>query len=205
MDLSNQFVQSLEVQEEMILGPGHRMKRREVYLRGYIPTSITTYVYIYIYLGMWINAFFSHSLSMPIILGSIMIINMIALLLSYITLVVGQRTEIPDFASSSMTVASSQLDQLAQFALDETKKVIHHSKGNCTLENLRFRRDWRAFSTTEKKAYLESVLCLQALPSRTPSTLAPGAKTRYDDFVATHINQTGFIHRSVWAYMIQYA
>jgi tyrosinase len=134
---------------------------------------------------------------MSIILRFIMIIDMIALLLSAITLVVGQRTELPDFASSSMTVASSQLDQLGQFALDVTKNVIHHSTGNCTLETLRFRRDWRAFSTLEKKAYLESVLYLQALPARTPSMLAPGARTRYDDFVATHINQTDFIHRSV--------
>ncbi|KAJ6033027.1 hypothetical protein N7444_010798 [Penicillium canescens] len=35
-----------------------------------------------------------------------------------------------------------------------------------------------------------------ALPSRTPSYQGPGAKTRYDDFVATHLNQTLFIHRT---------
>lgn len=33
-----------------------------------------------------------------------------------------------------------------------------------------------------------------AKPARTPSSLAPGAKSRYDDFVATHINATNTIH-----------
>ena len=90
-----------------------------------------------------------------------------------------------------------QLEQLAQFALHTTQNTIAGQRTSCTLENMRIRRNWRAFSTEEKKAYIESVLCLQALPSRTPPDLAPGAKTRYDDFVATHINQTDFIHRSV--------
>jgi tyrosinase len=31
-------------------------------------------------------------------------------------------------------------------------------------------------------------------PSKIPPGLAPGAKSRYDDFVATHINQTRTIH-----------
>jgi len=122
-------------------------------------------------------------------------INILALLL-YFTFVFGQKLEIPNFASFSTAIASSQLDQLARFALNMTKSIINHS-GNCTLENLQIRRDWRAFSDSEKKAYLKSVLCLQALPARTPSNLAPGARTRYDDFVATHINQTLMIHRTV--------
>lgn len=36
--------------------------------------------------------------------------------------------------------------------------------------------------------------CLQSKPAKTPASVAPGAKTRYDDFVATHINQTLTIH-----------
>ena len=54
-----------------------------------------------------------------------------------------------------------------------------------------------AFSTSEKKAYINAVLCLQSKPALTPSSLAPGAKTRYDDFIATHINQTLIIHFTV--------
>lgn len=40
------------------------------------------------------------------------------------------------------------------------------------------------------------MLCLQATPAKTPSELAPGAKTRYDDFVVAHINQTFYIHNN---------
>lgn len=114
----------------------------------------------------------------------------------FLTLAFGQ-SGLPEHASSSTAIASRQLDQLAQFALNVTKDTIRNLKGNCTLETLQIRRDWRAFTPTEKKAYIRSVLCLQALPARTPSNLAAGAKTRYDDFVATHINQTLFIHRTV--------
>ncbi|KAE8321207.1 hypothetical protein BDV39DRAFT_19712 [Aspergillus sergii] len=105
---------------------------------------------------------------------------------------------LPTTASSSTAVASSQLDQLANFAYNITTDSVaggsESKRGGCTLQNLRVRRDWRAFSKTQKKNYINSVLCLQKLPSRTPAHLAPGARTRYDDFVATHINQTQIIH-----------
>jgi tyrosinase len=105
---------------------------------------------------------------------------------------------LPTTASSSTAVASSQLDQLADFAYNVTTDNVSSSKrGGCTLQNLRVRRDWRAFTTPQKKAYINSVLCLQKLPSRTPAEKAPGAKTRYDDFVATHIDQTLRIHYTV--------
>lgn len=37
-------------------------------------------------------------------------------------------------------------------------------------------------------------MCLQGKQPQTPSSLAPGAKTRFDDWVVTHINQTSTIH-----------
>ena len=108
---------------------------------------------------------------------------------------------LPTTASSSTAVASSQLDQLADFAYNVTTDNVaggsESKRGGCTLQNLRIRRDWRTFSKTQKKDYINSVLCLQKLPSRTPAHLAPGARTRYDDFVATHINQTQIIHYTV--------
>ncbi|KAE8158513.1 hypothetical protein BDV40DRAFT_20072 [Aspergillus tamarii] len=105
---------------------------------------------------------------------------------------------LPTTASSSTAVASSQLDRLADFAYNVTTDNVaggsEAKRGGCTLQNLRIRRDWRTFSKAQKKDYINSVLCLQKLPSRTPAHLAPGARTRYDDFVATHINQTQIIH-----------
>lgn len=65
------------------------------------------------------------------------------------------------------------------------------------MEKLRVRRDWRAFSRAQKRAYIESVLCLTHLPSSTPAKDARGAKNRYDDFVAVHIVKSDFVHRTV--------
>lgn len=112
-------------------------------------------------------------------------------------------TTVPPRASRSPIVAATQLEQLATFALGVASENItshnpHHRQG-CTKETLRVRRNWRSFSTPEKKAYIGSILCLQQKPARTPSHLAPGARTRYDDFVATHINQTLQIHYTVCA------
>lgn len=41
------------------------------------------------------------------------------------------------------------------------------------------------------------MLCLQSLPAQSDPDFAPGAQTRYDDFVAIHINKTLEIHGTV--------
>jgi tyrosinase len=53
-----------------------------------------------------------------------------------------------------------------------------------------------ALSKSERLAYVNAVKCLQSLPPRTPAAVAPGAKSRFDDFVVTHIQQTLSIHYS---------
>jgi hypothetical protein len=52
-------------------------------------------------------------------------------------------------------------------------------------------------SSSEKKNYITAVQCLSKKPGKTPAALAAGVKNRYDDFVATHINQTLSIHGTV--------
>jgi tyrosinase len=49
-------------------------------------------------------------------------------------------------------------------------------------------------SAKERKAYISAVQCMFDSPSQSDPKLVPGAKTRYDDFVAQHINQTLTIH-----------
>lgn len=49
-------------------------------------------------------------------------------------------------------------------------------------------------SKTEKKSYIDAVKCLQSKPSKSPASFAAGAKTRFDDWVAVHLNQTQAIH-----------
>lgn len=62
------------------------------------------------------------------------------------------------------------------------------------LANIRQRSD---FSKDQRRAYINAVLCMQRLkPKADPSTV-PGARNRYDDFFAVHINKTGTIHSTV--------
>lgn len=46
----------------------------------------------------------------------------------------------------------------------------------------------------EREAYTTAVLCLQHKPSQLDPTVYHGAKSRYDDFVAVHINMTMKVH-----------
>jgi hypothetical protein len=52
-------------------------------------------------------------------------------------------------------------------------------------------------SGRERIAYTDAVKCLQRLLAKTNSTYAPGAKSRFDDFAVTHIEQTLSIHDTV--------
>ncbi|KAI8257254.1 Tyrosinase-like protein orsC [Colletotrichum sp. SAR11_239] len=67
-------------------------------------------------------------------------------------------------------------------------------RGSCNLMNAQVRRDWAAFSAQERKEYISAVQCMLTSPSKSDSSFAPGARNRYDDFVAVHINQTRTIH-----------
>ncbi|KAH8883227.1 Di-copper centre-containing protein [Thozetella sp. PMI_491] len=49
-------------------------------------------------------------------------------------------------------------------------------------------------SNSTKKEYISAMLCLMSKPSKLDQRKYPGAKSRYDDFVAVHINQTLSIH-----------
>lgn len=51
-------------------------------------------------------------------------------------------------------------------------------------------------TATQRKSYISAVQCMFASPAKSDPNLVPGAKTRYDDFVAQHINQTLTIHRT---------
>lgn len=65
-------------------------------------------------------------------------------------------------------------------------------------------------SKAERKDYIKAVKCLQTKPSKSDPTWAPAARSRYDDFVAIHVNLTMGIHGDglfltwhryfVWAY-----
>ncbi|KAK5937272.1 hypothetical protein PMZ80_010572 [Knufia obscura] len=107
-------------------------------------------------------------------------------------------------SSSKYTPASTfSTDLLAAQAL--ITKGLHSFKNGwsdnsqCSPTNVAIRREWSSLSLKERKSYIDAMLCLQSKPSKgnygfnTNGTLS-GIKTRYDDFVAVHINQTLEIH-----------
>ncbi|KAJ6028194.1 tyrosinase [Penicillium herquei] len=101
-----------------------------------------------------------------------------------------QVSGLPTFNQNpEMLNASTQLDKLSHNALTVSINRITHSPfqkntTNCTLKNLRVRRNWIAFTPSEKRSYIESVQRMTELPTITPHHLAPGTRSRFDDFVA---------------------
>ncbi|PLB40132.1 tyrosinase family protein [Aspergillus candidus] len=70
----------------------------------------------------------------------------------------------------------------------------HKGDGSCNPKTASVRREWGSLSKRERKDYTSAVNCLHSKPSKSDPSFAPGARNRYDDFVAVHINQTIFIH-----------
>jgi hypothetical protein len=73
-------------------------------------------------------------------------------------------------------------------------KIFLASVISTTLTKHHFRG---TLSAHERIAYTNAVLCLQGKTALTPTSLIPGVRSRYDDFVGTHINQTLNIHYTV--------
>ncbi|KAK7949298.1 tyrosinase central domain-containing protein, partial [Apiospora aurea] len=80
--------------------------------------------------------------------------------------------------------------------IDTIKEKHRGSLGNdgCTSDNIVYRREYGSLSESERLDYVNAVKCLQALPARTPAGVSDGTRSRYDDFVLTHIQHTLNIH-----------
>ncbi|GAB7359888.1 hypothetical protein MBLNU230_g7416t1 [Neophaeotheca triangularis] len=86
-------------------------------------------------------------------------------------------------------------DELYRQGLDNLAKYEkeHGSPEGCDLQTSAIRKEWSTLKDQEKKDYIAAVKCLQTKPAIS-GDLVPGARSRYDDFVGTHINQTLSIH-----------
>ncbi|KAI4948928.1 hypothetical protein J4E91_005390 [Alternaria rosae] len=105
------------------------------------------------------------------------------------------------FASAAQSLAVERRDLLSDLqnqALENLKAAEKNGtlekRGSCSIFNASVRKDWAIMSAKERKAYISAVQCMFDAPSQSDPALVPGAKTRYDDFVAQHINQTLAIH-----------
>ncbi|PPJ50635.1 hypothetical protein CBER1_05750 [Cercospora berteroae] len=90
-------------------------------------------------------------------------------------------------ASLSLSITNRRLPRT------ESTKPPADGDTPCTFENAKVRREWDTLTAEEKRAYIDAVLCLMSKPSIS-GDLVPGARSRYDDFLGTHINQTLSIH-----------
>ncbi|KAK8055279.1 hypothetical protein PG993_000506 [Apiospora rasikravindrae] len=86
------------------------------------------------------------------------------------------------------------LQEQAIAVLKEKAANTEKGSSSCNVFNAHVRKDWAAMPAAERKAYTKAVNCLMNKPSKYDPDVVPGAKSRYDDFVAQHINQTMSIH-----------
>ncbi|KAL4862790.1 hypothetical protein BDV12DRAFT_207005 [Aspergillus spectabilis] len=64
----------------------------------------------------------------------------------------------------------------------------------CTRETANVRKEWAALTSEERLDYIDALHCLADTPPIYDQETYPGVRTRWDDFVATHINYTLNIH-----------
>ncbi|KAJ5683502.1 N-acetyl-6-hydroxytryptophan oxidase ivoB [Penicillium macrosclerotiorum] len=65
---------------------------------------------------------------------------------------------------------------------------------HCPSREITIRREWGEMLPAERKSYINAVLCLAQKPPQLPTAEYPGVRSRFDDFVATHINYTLHAH-----------
>ncbi|KAF3802102.1 hypothetical protein GCG54_00012348 [Colletotrichum gloeosporioides] len=73
-------------------------------------------------------------------------------------------------------------------------EAVRYRNSTCTLETAGVRRNWDDLDASQRKEYISAVKCLLSSPSQTDPALNTGARTRFDDFAAQHINQTMSVH-----------
>ncbi|KAK0736745.1 hypothetical protein B0T21DRAFT_441541 [Apiosordaria backusii] len=104
------------------------------------------------------------------------------------------------FASlaAAQTYPPDVVDQLATASLSKVKDwLAKNPQGNCTLETAVRRKEWMDLTLAQRKEYTDAVLCLMSKPALT-SSAAPGAKSRFDDYIVVHVQQTPRNHGSYW-------
>ncbi|EFQ35597.1 hypothetical protein CGRA01v4_04095 [Colletotrichum graminicola] len=107
---------------------------------------------------------------------------------------------LPTAAARDLVEAGKQLAQIANLAETTWNQALasnsssEQKQSTCSPSTVAIRKEWGALTNAERKSYTDAVRCLQAKPNRTPPSLVPGARSRFDDWVSVHINQTKTIH-----------
>ncbi|KAK1749680.1 putative tyrosinase [Echria macrotheca] len=94
----------------------------------------------------------------------------------------------PASTEKTDVIAKAALATLTEYAANNP------NPSSCTIKTAAKRREWGTLCPSERRKYIAAVKCLMSKPSKLDPIEVPGAKSRYDDFVAVHMNQTFTIH-----------
>ncbi|KAM7213220.1 Grixazone synthase [Rhypophila decipiens] len=72
--------------------------------------------------------------------------------------------------------------------------LLINSTSWCNEKTVKKRVDWQWMEETDRLNYIKAVQCLYTIDSGFDRETMPGARSRYDDFVGTHLLQTPYIH-----------
>ncbi|EOO04223.1 putative tyrosinase central domain-containing protein [Phaeoacremonium minimum UCRPA7] len=107
-------------------------------------------------------------------------------------------TAAPTSTSIARTYPADVVDQLRDSSITKLASYLKQNPASngCTLETASIRKEWTDLSVAQREEYIAAVKCLQSAPSKSSATEIPGARSRFDDFVAVHIQQTDSIHNT---------
>jgi tyrosinase len=95
--------------------------------------------------------------------------------------------------STAEIESGAALEDASQIAIQRLQE--RELTGDCTFETARVRTEFRKMSNEDRKSFTDAIMCLkQTLASAEGSATGPGVLSRYDEYVATHINMTMNIH-----------
>ena len=125
-------------------------------------------------------------------------------LLSAATLGAAVTSSVPTAAdySSGDIVDGTAFQDVASKAEGNMQFHIGHrsTQSDCTYDSASVRKEWRTLDQDTRKSFTDAVTCLSQMePTHMSQDQAgdyPGVKSRYDEFIATHINYTMNIHNT---------
>ena len=87
---------------------------------------------------------------------------------------------------------------VAKTANDRMRENVNGRNAACNYDNAKVRKEFTQMSNEDRKSFTDAVTCLHHTPPQRMTEAQkvdyPGVFTRYDEYVATHINYTTQIH-----------
>ncbi|KAH7094614.1 hypothetical protein FB567DRAFT_565798 [Paraphoma chrysanthemicola] len=101
-------------------------------------------------------------------------------------------------ASRQLSYWQDDLNNIMAKTLQVRKATLNSTAlaSTCTADKIVYRREWGSMPTSDRKSYIDAVQCLMKLPALSSPEEIPGARSRYDDFVAMHIAFASNIHQN---------